>query len=67
MPLLLHLLSPASRPVQVTRDLASSGPPATARCAPTCAANIPSITGRTTRSRPSRPTAPRNAWARLTD
>jgi HrpA-like RNA helicase len=47
VPLVLELLSPAQRPVQVTRDFRASGAAATRPCAPTCAAAIPaSLAGR---------------------
>ena len=48
IPLRLALLSPAGRPIAVTADLAASGKAPGPTRAATCAAAIPSTTGRTT-------------------
>ena len=50
-----HLLSPAGRPLQVTRDLAGFWTKPIRKSAARCAAAIPSTPGPTTRSRQSRP------------
>ena len=50
-PLALQLLSPAQRPIAVTRDLAGFWARATPRCARSCAAATRSTPGRRTRSR----------------
>ena len=53
IPVMLHLLSPAKRPVQITKDLASFWANATKKSAKNSAAAIRSITGPTTHSPPA--------------
>ena len=61
VPLLIELLSPAHRPVQVTRDLPGFWRGSYADVRPTCAAATRSIPGRTIRSPRRRRVAPSRA------
>ena len=55
VPLVLELLSPAQRPVQVTRDIPVSGAAAMPLSVPTCAAATPATPGRRIPPAPCRP------------
>ncbi len=58
VPVTFKLLSPAQRPVQITRDLATSGRDRMLRCARTCGAATHDTTGPRIRPSPSRLGAP---------
>src|SRR4051794_26705480 len=55
VPLVLHLLSPAQRPIQITKDLPGFWRGSWAAVRPRCAASTRSTPGPRTRSTPSRP------------
>ena len=67
IPVMIHLLSPAGRPVQITQVSGVFGDPATWRSERNFEADIPSITGRKTRSGRSPPGAQKATAERTND